>query len=98
MSLASPPTRHQPGSNLTRTLSRSSPCISTTKRHRTIVWIFRGVAAVGLVLALVFVSINFFAEDAADACEWCRYLSCVPVKQTNFVRLIFRSLCAGVRD
>ncbi|KAL7409585.1 rhomboid family-domain-containing protein [Mrakia frigida] len=62
------------------------PCISTTKRHRTIVWIFRGVAFVGLVLALVFVSINFFAEDASDACEWCRYLSCVPVKVTNYCK------------
>ncbi|KAI0313502.1 rhomboid family-domain-containing protein [Amylostereum chailletii] len=54
------------------------PVISTTKRHKIIMWCFR-VAAIPLFVVLYVVLIrNFYTSDPYAACSWCRYLSCIP--------------------
>ncbi|GJE85705.1 rhomboid family intramembrane serine protease [Phanerochaete sordida] len=59
------------------------PVISTTKRHRIVVWAFR-LAAIPLAIVLFVVLIrNFYKSDPYAACSWCRYLSCFPTSSNN---------------
>ncbi|KDQ63481.1 hypothetical protein JAAARDRAFT_169346 [Jaapia argillacea MUCL 33604] len=59
------------------------PIISTTKRHRLIVWSLR-LAAIPIVVVLYVVLVrNFYTSDPYAACTWCRYLSCFPSASNN---------------
>ncbi|CED85122.1 Equilibrative nucleoside transporter protein [Phaffia rhodozyma] len=60
------------------------PAISPTRKHLIIVWVLRVISAVLIVLAFVLITRNFFKADSAASCEWCRYLSCLPVKATDY--------------
>ncbi|KAF9076196.1 hypothetical protein BDP27DRAFT_1256133 [Rhodocollybia butyracea] len=54
------------------------PVISTTKRHRLIMWSFR---IIGIVLAIILYVVlirNFYTSDPYAACPGCRFLSCWP--------------------
>ncbi|KAK7468811.1 hypothetical protein VKT23_003311 [Stygiomarasmius scandens] len=54
------------------------PVISTSQRHRSIMWSFR-LAAIPLAIVLFVVLIrNFYTSDPYAACSGCRYLSCFP--------------------
>ncbi|KAK4684349.1 hypothetical protein P7C73_g5833, partial [Tremellales sp. Uapishka_1] len=54
------------------------PSISETKRHRNIVWGIRFVALALAIVAFVLTVRNFYTADPNAACEWCRFLSCIP--------------------
>ncbi|EKM61250.1 uncharacterized protein PHACADRAFT_134676 [Phanerochaete carnosa HHB-10118-sp] len=59
------------------------PIISTTTRHKVIVWAFR-IAAIPIAVVLFVVLIrNFYTSDPYAACSWCRYLSCFPTSSNN---------------
>ncbi|TDL28516.1 rhomboid-domain-containing protein [Rickenella mellea] len=59
------------------------PVISVTRRHKTIMWIFRLVAIpIAVVLYVVLVR-NFYSSDPYAACKGCRYLSCIPTAANN---------------
>ncbi|KAI0283353.1 hypothetical protein BGY98DRAFT_1087836 [Russula aff. rugulosa BPL654] len=59
------------------------PVISTTRRHKLIMWCFR-VAAIPLALILYVVLVrNFYTADPYAACSGCRYLSCIPRAANN---------------
>ncbi|KAE8211925.1 hypothetical protein CF327_g4367 [Tilletia walkeri] len=56
------------------------PSIHPSKKHRVAVWAVRLVAFGLMVGFLVGLATNFFkSDDPAQACRWCRYLSCLPV-------------------
>ncbi|WWD21085.1 hypothetical protein CI109_105566 [Kwoniella shandongensis] len=59
------------------------PSISETKRHRYIVWGFRVIALPLIILAFVLTIKNFYTDDPNAACEWCKYLSCIPTSSNN---------------
>ncbi|CAG7846096.1 Uncharacterized rhomboid protein AN10929 [Serendipita indica DSM 11827] len=62
------------------------PIISTTKRHKMIVWALR-IAMIPLAIVLFVVLIrNFYTGDPSKACSWCRYLSCIPTANNNRCR------------
>jgi membrane associated rhomboid family serine protease len=59
------------------------PVISTTRRHRLIMWCFR-IAAIPLAIILYVVLVrNFYTADPYAACSGCRYLSCIPRASNN---------------
>lgn len=59
------------------------PIISTTKTHRTIVWVLRiAMIPVAIVLFVVLIR-NFYTGDPSQACSWCRYLSCIPTASNS---------------
>ncbi|KAF8682400.1 Rhomboid family [Rhizoctonia solani] len=59
------------------------PVISTTKRHKAIMWICRlAMIPVAVVLFVVLIR-NFYTSDPYAACQWCRYLSCIPASWNN---------------
>ncbi|KAF8328875.1 uncharacterized protein EI90DRAFT_2997656 [Cantharellus anzutake] len=59
------------------------PVVSTTKRHRIIMWIVR-IATIPLVVILFVLLIkNFYKDNPFAACSWCRYLSCIPTASNN---------------
>ncbi|RXW20632.1 hypothetical protein EST38_g5218 [Candolleomyces aberdarensis] len=59
------------------------PVISESKRHKTIMWIFR-LAAIPLAIVLFVLLIrNFYTADPYAACSGCRYLSCIPTAANN---------------
>ncbi|CAD6925593.1 unnamed protein product [Tilletia controversa] len=56
------------------------PSIHPSAKHRVAVWVIRLVSLGLMVGFLVGLATNFFrSEDPAQACRWCRYLSCLPV-------------------
>ncbi|WWC64118.1 uncharacterized protein I303_106726 [Kwoniella dejecticola CBS 10117] len=59
------------------------PSISETKRHKYILWGARVVAFVLAILAFVLTIKNFYTDDPNAACEWCRYLSCIPTNSNQ---------------
>ncbi|KAK8843397.1 hypothetical protein IAR55_007054 [Kwoniella newhampshirensis] len=59
------------------------PSISETRRHRYIVWGCRVVALPLIILAFVLTLRNFYTADPNAACEWCKYLSCIPTSSNN---------------
>jgi len=59
------------------------PVISTTKRHKLVMWGFRLLAIPLIVILLVVLIRNFYTSDPYAACGWCRYLSCIPTAQNN---------------
>jgi hypothetical protein len=62
------------------------PIISTTKRHKTIVWGFR-IAAIPLVIVLYITLVrNFYTSNPYATCNGCRYLSCFPLKSNNYCK------------
>ncbi|KAF8610650.1 rhomboid-domain-containing protein [Ceratobasidium sp. AG-I] len=59
------------------------PVISTTKRHKLIMWFCRlAMIPVAVVLFVVLIR-NFYKSDPYAACQWCRYLSCIPASWNN---------------
>ncbi|KAI0274728.1 hypothetical protein BC834DRAFT_814572, partial [Gloeopeniophorella convolvens] len=59
------------------------PVISTSRRHKLIVWGFR-LAAIPLAIILYVLLIrNFYTSDPYAACSGCRYLSCLPLATNN---------------
>ncbi|KAJ1310202.1 hypothetical protein OPQ81_006945 [Rhizoctonia solani] len=59
------------------------PVISTTKRHKAIMWFCRlAMIPVAVVLFVVLIR-NFYTSDPYAACQWCRYLSCIPASWNN---------------
>ncbi|CAA7258657.1 unnamed protein product [Cyclocybe aegerita] len=59
------------------------PVISTTNRHRFIMWAFRLAAIPFAILLFVLLTRNFYTSDPYDACSGCRYLSCIPSSANN---------------
>ena len=75
------------------------PSISETKRHKYIVWGLRIAAIPLLIVAFVLTVKNFcelsfivvtseelIPEDTDDpnkACEWCKFLSCIPTSSND---------------
>ncbi|ETW87399.1 serine protease S54 [Heterobasidion irregulare TC 32-1] len=59
------------------------PVISTTKRHRVIMWMFRLTAIPLAVILYVVLIRNFYTSDPYAACSGCRYLSCFPTSSNN---------------
>jgi hypothetical protein len=59
------------------------PIISTTPRHKLVVWILR-IGSIPLVVVLFVTLIrNFYTNDPYAACDWCRFLSCIPTTSNN---------------
>jgi len=70
------------------------PVISTTGRHRLIVWSLRLIALPLSIILFVVLTRNFYSYDPYDACSGCRYLSCFPIAANNYCKgtgLIFTS-------
>jgi protein-S-isoprenylcysteine O-methyltransferase Ste14 len=59
------------------------PVISTTMRHRLIMWSCRIVALVLAIVLYVVLIRNFYTSDPYAACPGCRYLSCFPTSSNN---------------
>ncbi|WVW79247.1 hypothetical protein I302_101213 [Kwoniella bestiolae CBS 10118] len=59
------------------------PSISESKRHKYAVWVARVIAFVLVILAFVLTIKNFYTDDPNAACEWCRYLSCIPTSSNE---------------
>ncbi|WVQ81172.1 hypothetical protein IAT38_003294 [Cryptococcus sp. DSM 104549] len=59
------------------------PSISETKRHRYIVWGCRAIALPLIIIAMVLTIKNFYTDDPNAACEWCKYLSCIPTNSNS---------------
>ncbi|KAF9535374.1 hypothetical protein CPB83DRAFT_841646 [Crepidotus variabilis] len=59
------------------------PVISETKRHRTIMWVFRLVVLPLAIILFVVLVRNFYTSDPYAACSGCRYLSCFPSAANN---------------
>ncbi|WFD30108.1 protein S-acyltransferase [Malassezia sp. CBS 17886] len=56
-----------------------SPSIHATRTHMLVTWALRVVGLGLLVAFFVALTLNFYnSDDPADACSWCRYLSCLP--------------------
>ncbi|EIM92599.1 rhomboid-domain-containing protein [Stereum hirsutum FP-91666 SS1] len=59
------------------------PVISTTRKHKMIMWGLR-LAAIPLAIVLyVVLTRNFYTSDPYAACSWCRYISCIPTSSNN---------------
>ncbi|SCV72534.1 BQ2448_4071 [Microbotryum intermedium] len=59
------------------------PIIHQTKRHRGIFIALR-IMALPLAIALYVLLVrNFYVNDPAKMCHWCRYLSCWPTASNN---------------
>jgi len=62
------------------------PVISTTRRHKLIMWGFR-LAAIPLAIILYVVLVrNFYTSNPYAACSGCRYLSCIPRSANNYCK------------
>jgi membrane associated rhomboid family serine protease len=59
------------------------PVISTTKRHKAIMWAFRLAALPVVIILFVLLIRNFYTSDPYAACPGCRYLSCFPTNSNN---------------
>ncbi|KAL5635958.1 hypothetical protein ACGC1H_004682 [Rhizoctonia solani] len=59
------------------------PVISTTKTHKAVMWFCRlAMIPVAVILFVVLIR-NFYKSDPYAACQWCRYLSCIPASWNN---------------
>lgn len=57
-----------------------APSIHSTKAHFLACWILRVIGLSLTVAYFVALTLNFYnSTDPAKACQWCRYLSCLPV-------------------
>ncbi|KAI0068438.1 rhomboid-domain-containing protein, partial [Artomyces pyxidatus] len=69
------------------------PVISTTRRHKLVMFGFR-VAAIPLAVILYVVLVrNFYTSDPYAACSGCRYLSCIPTSSNNHCQGCVTSFC-----
>ncbi|KAF7985258.1 hypothetical protein HWV62_6383 [Athelia sp. TMB] len=59
------------------------PVISTTRRHKGVMWAFRLAALPAAVVLFVVLIRNFYTADPYAACPGCRYLSCFPTSSNN---------------
>ncbi|THH11749.1 hypothetical protein EW146_g7942 [Bondarzewia mesenterica] len=59
------------------------PVISTTRRHKIIMWCFRFTAIPLAVILYVVLVRNFYTSNPYAACSGCRYLSCFPTSSNN---------------
>ena len=59
------------------------PVISTTRRHKGVMWAFRLAALPVAVVLFVVLIRNFYTADPYAACPGCRYLSCFPTSSNN---------------
>ncbi|KAL7422139.1 hypothetical protein Q5752_002782 [Cryptotrichosporon argae] len=59
------------------------PSISETRTHRLVVWALRAAAVPLAVVAFYLTVRNFYTPDPNAACEWCRYLSCIPTSAND---------------
>ncbi|KAG7528995.1 hypothetical protein FFLO_05853 [Filobasidium floriforme] len=59
------------------------PAILPTKRKAIIVWVLRAIALVLVTLGFVLTIKNFYTDDPNAACQWCKYLSCIPTKSND---------------
>ncbi|WVO22751.1 uncharacterized protein IAS62_004087 [Cryptococcus decagattii] len=61
------------------------PAITETKRRKYVVWGCRVVAVALIIMAMVMTIKNFCADtdDPNKACEWCKYLSCIPTSSND---------------
>ncbi|KAF8320120.1 rhomboid-domain-containing protein [Clavulina sp. PMI_390] len=59
------------------------PVISTTKLHKSVMWGVR-IGMIPLIIVLYVVLLrNFYTTNPFAACNWCRYLSCIPTSSNN---------------
>ncbi|WFD33737.1 protein S-acyltransferase [Malassezia cuniculi] len=57
-----------------------APSIHSTKAHFVACWIIRMIGLSLAVAYFVSLTLNFYnSTDPANACQWCRYLSCLPM-------------------
>ncbi|SGY68592.1 BQ5605_C004g02901 [Microbotryum silenes-dioicae] len=59
------------------------PIIHQTKRHRGIFIALRIIALPLAIVLFVLLLRNFYVNDPAKMCHWCRYLSCWPTAANN---------------
>ncbi|WAQ81502.1 hypothetical protein PtA15_1A844 [Puccinia triticina] len=59
------------------------PVLHQTIAHRWTFYAVRLVGLVGAILMFVLLYQNFFTDDPAASCDWCRYLSCWPTASNN---------------
>ncbi|EGG06729.1 uncharacterized protein MELLADRAFT_43423 [Melampsora larici-populina 98AG31] len=59
------------------------PVLHQTKLHRISFYTMRLVCLLGSILMFSLLYRNFFTDDPAASCSWCRYLSCWPTQANN---------------
>lgn len=59
------------------------PVLHQTITHRWTFYAVRVMGFIGAILMFVLLYRNFFLEDPAASCNWCRYLSCWPTASNN---------------
>ncbi|OXG16240.1 rhomboid family membrane protein [Cryptococcus neoformans Tu401-1] len=59
------------------------PAITETKRRKYVIWGCRVVALALIIMAMVMTIKNFYTDDPNKACEWCKYLSCIPTSSND---------------
>jgi membrane associated rhomboid family serine protease len=59
------------------------PVLHQTITHRWTFYTVRVIGLIGAILMFVLLYRNFFTEDPAASCDWCRYLSCWPTASNN---------------
>ncbi|KAA1124216.1 hypothetical protein PGTUg99_010857 [Puccinia graminis f. sp. tritici] len=59
------------------------PVLHQTITHRWTFYAVRVIGLIGAILMFVLLYRNFFTEDPAASCDWCRYLSCWPTASNN---------------
>lgn len=62
------------------------PVISTSKRHKLIVWGFRLAAIPVAIILYTLLTRNFYTSDPYAACSGCRYLSCLPRSANDYCK------------
>ncbi|KAI8452865.1 rhomboid family-domain-containing protein [Phakopsora pachyrhizi] len=59
------------------------PVLHQSKTHQLSFYLIRLIALVGSLVMFIVLYLNFFKEDPAASCGWCRYLSCWPTASNN---------------
>lgn len=59
------------------------PILHQTRGHRIVFILLRLAALAGAIAMFVALYKNFFTDDPAAGCGWCRYLSCWPTNANN---------------
>ncbi|KAM0751820.1 rhomboid-domain-containing protein [Meredithblackwellia eburnea MCA 4105] len=59
------------------------PIIHQTRLHMIVFIVIRCIAAPLVFVMFIVLIKNFYDNDPAEACEWCRYLSCWPTASNN---------------
>lgn len=60
------------------------PAITETKRRKYVIWGCRVVALALIIMAMVMTIKNFYTDDPNEACEWCKYLACIPTSSNDY--------------